>query len=142
MKRPWWVRIHATSGDGGAAAVEFGLIALPLTLLVIGLINFGILFDMQLKATQAAREGVRISALAAIKDNSKVQIRVEQAYGCKQGDSKPCPIMLENNSGCDQKADRTEVKVNVPVTGLAAKELFGLVFPTKVTATAVMRCGG
>lgn len=50
--------------DRGASAVEFALILLPLMLLVGGIIDFGFAFNAQVSLTHAAREGVRVEALA------------------------------------------------------------------------------
>ena len=49
--------------DRGAAAVEFAIVLPVLLLLVVGIIDFGRAFNMQIALTQAAREGVRVLAL-------------------------------------------------------------------------------
>lgn len=49
--------------DEGAAAVEFGIVAFVLVLLLFGIIQFGFLFFQWLETTHAAREGVRWAAL-------------------------------------------------------------------------------
>lgn len=54
---------RAAGKDGGAAAVEFALVLPVLLLLVLGIIDFGRAFNMQIALTQAAREGVRALAL-------------------------------------------------------------------------------
>lgn len=50
-------------GDSGASALEFALVAPVLLLLVLGLIEFGFMFQTQLALTHAAREGARIAAV-------------------------------------------------------------------------------
>ncbi|MHA6668501.1 TadE/TadG family type IV pilus assembly protein [Homoserinimonas sp. A447] len=49
--------------DSGAAAVEFALILPVLILLLMGLIEFSLLFNTQISLTQAAREGARTMAI-------------------------------------------------------------------------------
>lgn len=49
--------------ERGAAAVEFALLLPILVLLVIGIMQFGILFNYYISITHAAREGVRWAAL-------------------------------------------------------------------------------
>ena len=55
----------------GAAAVEFALVALPLLLLLIGLIDYGWMFLKAQQITQAARAGAR-TAIVADSTNAKV----------------------------------------------------------------------
>lgn len=49
----------ASADDSGASALEFALIAPILLLLVMGIIEFGFVFQAQLALTHAAREGAR-----------------------------------------------------------------------------------
>ena len=49
--------------ENGAAAVEFALLVPALALLVLGIIQFGMVFNSYLQVTHAAREGVRWAAL-------------------------------------------------------------------------------
>jgi len=56
----------------GIAAVEFALVAIPLFLLLIGLIDYGFLFLAAQQVTQAARSGVR-AAIVADATNESVQ---------------------------------------------------------------------
>jgi Flp pilus assembly protein TadG len=50
-------------GERGAAAVEFALILPILLLLVLGLVEFGRAFNVQISLTNAAREGARYMAI-------------------------------------------------------------------------------
>lgn len=56
---------HIRTGDNerGAAAVEFALVLPVLVLLLMGLIEFSILFNTQISLTNAAREGARSMAI-------------------------------------------------------------------------------
>lgn len=53
----------ARGGDRGAQAVEFALVLPLLLVLVFGIIDFGRALNAQISLNQAAREGVRASAL-------------------------------------------------------------------------------
>lgn len=49
--------------ERGAAAVEFALVLIPLVILLLGIIEFGYIFNQQLTVTNAAREGARVLAI-------------------------------------------------------------------------------
>src|SRR3954470_1339158 len=49
--------------DRGAAAVEFALVFPILVLILIGIVEFGSVFNTQLMLTSAAREGARTMAV-------------------------------------------------------------------------------
>jgi Flp pilus assembly protein TadG len=52
-------RLHAHRREHGAAAVEFGLVLLPLMTLLLGLLQYGWYFYASQSASAAAREGAR-----------------------------------------------------------------------------------
>ena len=54
---------RAVSREDGAAAVEFALIAVPLFLVVFGIMVFGVVFSQYQAFTSAAREGARVAAV-------------------------------------------------------------------------------
>ncbi|HUW00987.1 MAG TPA: TadE/TadG family type IV pilus assembly protein [Acidimicrobiales bacterium] len=49
--------------DQGAALVEFGLLAIPLFVILFGIIEFGWAFYQQLDVSHGAREGARIAVV-------------------------------------------------------------------------------
>ncbi len=53
----------AACSERGAAAVEFALVAMLLILLLVGSLQFGLIFNRWLMAEHAAREGVRWASL-------------------------------------------------------------------------------
>ena len=53
----------AENREDGAAAVEFALILSVLILLVVGIIQFSLLFNAQLSLNHSTREGVRVLAI-------------------------------------------------------------------------------
>lgn len=56
-------RRHKGHLDRGAAAVEMALVLPVLLFLLMGMIDFGRMFNAQIQLSQAAREGVRLAAL-------------------------------------------------------------------------------
>jgi len=58
-------RRHQGHLDRGAAAVEMALVMPLLILMVMGIIDFGRIFNGEIQLSQAAREGARIAALGA-----------------------------------------------------------------------------
>lgn len=58
-------RLNKFNDDKGAAAVEFALLLLPLALIIVGIMIFGLILNSYLEITHAAREGVRWAALRA-----------------------------------------------------------------------------
>jgi Flp pilus assembly protein TadG len=49
--------------EGGQSLVEFAVMAIPVLLLLMGLIDFGFLFEKQVTLTNAARSGGRYASL-------------------------------------------------------------------------------
>ena len=75
-------RLMRARSETGAAAVEFGLIAIVLLTLLIGIIQFSLWFWAYQVGSHAAREGARVAAVcpedsAAI--DERVQDRAESA---------------------------------------------------------------
>ena len=58
------------------AALEFALVATPLLMLTIGLIDYGFIFLNAQQITQAARHGARAAALAD-STNAKVNVAID-----------------------------------------------------------------
>jgi Flp pilus assembly protein TadG len=54
---------HASTKERGAAAIEFALVLPILVLLIVGIFEFGRLFNVQLTLSNAAREGARVMAI-------------------------------------------------------------------------------
>lgn len=67
--------IRRTRSERGAELIEFALVFPLLLLLVLGMVDFGFLFQRYEVLTNAAREGARIAVLPGY-SNSDVQSRV------------------------------------------------------------------
>ncbi|MGI9824299.1 TadE/TadG family type IV pilus assembly protein [Agromyces sp. Marseille-Q5079] len=57
------MRSRGARSERGAAAVEFALVALPLVMLLLGILDFGWIFNQQVSLTNAARESARYYAV-------------------------------------------------------------------------------
>jgi Flp pilus assembly protein TadG len=139
------------SGESGAELIEFAFV-LPLMLLVVlGIIDFGFLFQRYEVITNAAREGARVAVLPGYAD-ADVVARVDQylaAAGLTDGGRvvstvhpPPIPVITATAAYC---ATVTSVTVTYPygysfVGGIAS--YFGggtLATRTGLTATSEMR---
>ncbi|MFC9558686.1 TadE/TadG family type IV pilus assembly protein [Agromyces sp. NPDC056965] len=58
-----WIRQSRARDDRGAAAVEFAFVAIPLITLLLGIIDFGWIFNQQVSLANAAREAARYYAV-------------------------------------------------------------------------------
>lgn len=67
------------NNENGQTLVEFALILPILLLLVMGIIQFGIIFSAQIGITNAAREGARVAAVGY--SDSEVQNTVSNTVG-------------------------------------------------------------
>jgi Flp pilus assembly protein TadG len=54
---------HATRSRRGQAMVEFAAVLLPILLIVVGIIQFGLLLNANVTITNAAREGARAATI-------------------------------------------------------------------------------
>ena len=59
-------RIQRLRNQRGAAGVEFALVLIPLLMILLGIIEFGYIFNQQLTVTNAAREGARVLAITRV----------------------------------------------------------------------------
>ena len=93
--------------EDGAAAVEFALIAGVLSLLIFGMLEFGLAFWQVQNLRAAAREGARVAAVRG--DNDDISARMETASaGAFTGSSFAVTPGL-----CDR--DRTGEEVTVTI---------------------------
>jgi len=69
--------VHRHDNDRGAAAVEFALVVPILITLIVGMIEFGLVYNAYIGVTHAAREGARMAAVGAY-DAATVKARASQ----------------------------------------------------------------
>ena len=146
--------------DDGAAAVEFGLIAPVLVLLVFGIMSFGILFAQSLALSNAARQGARFGSvgsrtcadMVAETKNSSTSININPANVQVQvlrGSSlalatditsaSPCSDAAPNNTACAGSATGDNVYVKA---SYQSKMLIPLFFTNGFTVggTGAFKC--
>lgn len=117
--------------ERGAAAVEFALILPVLLALVLGIIDFGRVFNAQQTLTYAARAGARVMVL---QNNPTAAITAAQTAASPLGQIASSAFSV-SPSTCSTGTQVTfTVNYTVPTTGF-----FGS-FP--ISAKGVMLCGG
>ena len=115
----------------GATMVEFALILPILLLLVVGIIQFGIAYNVQISLTGAAREGARVMAIQ--NDSIAAQTATVNAAALN-----PAPAVTVSPDPCTRGEEVTvtasrAVQISVPFFGNPTVNLEGV---------GVMRCGG
>jgi len=123
-----------SSDDRGAAAVEFALVLPVLIILLLGLVEFSRVFNVQISLSNAAREGARTMAIendAGVARDSAVSAApsINPAVSAGQITVDPAPCA---------EGDTVIVTIDYSVDLLTG--FFGAEIP--LTGRGVMRCGG
>ena len=122
--------------ERGAAAVEFALILPLLMTVVIGVMEFGFLFNQQISLSQAAREGARSYAIhhgeAGFDLNLVVQQAAPSVSGVSASSSQP--------SGLCPSGQNVEITASKPYKSLTG--WFNFLSWATISGKAAMRCGG
>lgn len=131
--------VHRDHRDRGASAVEFALVALfALLPLLLGIIQFGMIFYSQITITHAAREGVRPLAVTTPCDAvcvASAKTRTIDAAG-------PAVTLTDTNFTTVQtcavgSTQTTDAKLVITYDVTAA-----FLFHIKLTGKASLPCGG
>ncbi|MDQ6752148.1 MAG: pilus assembly protein [Actinomycetota bacterium] len=125
--------------ERGAAAVEFALIVPILLLLLIGIIEFGRVYNAQIELTGAAREGVRVMAI----QNNPVSARSATRMAAPSlnpalMDSQIGILSSPANTGLCVPGSTVTLTATYPLSFLTG--MFGA--SINLTGRGVMRCGG
>ena len=119
--------------ERGAVAVEFAILLPLLLMLVLGTIEFGRAYNAQITLTNAARDGVRVMAIANDPTAAKTA-----AKNAASGVSTAIPTsdVALSTETCSTGAQVTlTIKYNLStITGIAG--------PFPMTGKGVMLCGG
>jgi Flp pilus assembly protein TadG len=120
--------------ESGAAAVEFALVVPLLLLLLLGIIEFGRVFNAQMQVTAAAREAARVMAIQKQADLS-IATAIADTPGLTPALTSGQVVVAPGS--CTTSTDAT---VTVTYSLRLVAGLFGSSVP--LTGRAVMRCGG
>lgn len=118
--------------QSGAVAVEFALVVPFLLLMLLGIVEFGRIFNAQIQITSAAREAARVMAI-----ETDVGAAVSTAIASAPGLNPTLSTSQVSVTPCTTSADTT-VTITYSLDLVAG--LFADAVP--LTARGVMRCGG
>jgi Flp pilus assembly protein TadG len=123
--------------ERGAVAVEFALVAPVLIMLLLGIMEFGRAYNVQVSLSSAAREGVRVMAIgnnqaAALTATKNAAVSLSPALV----DSN---IAITFNNGTSSCSVGAQVTVTITYT---LSTLTGIAGPFPMTGKGVMLCGG
>ena len=119
--------------ERGAVAVEFAILLPLLLMLVLGTIEFGRAYNAQITLTNAARDGVRVMAIAKSPADARTAARTAAAA---VSSGIPDSDITLSTTICPTGAQVTlTIKYNLStITGIAG--------PFPMTGRGVMLCGG
>lgn len=128
--------------EQGAVAVEFALLLPVLLVILLGIIEFGRVYNAQITVTQAAREGARVMAI----QNDAALARDSAIQAASALDSSLLTVEIEAR-GPDMSGPITSdsclpgQQVTVRIS-YESQSLTGFVGPLELTGLGAMRCGG
>lgn len=121
------------ASERGAVAVEFALLAPILIMILLGIMEFGRAYNVQISLTNAAREGVRAMAI----NNDQVAARAA---------AKNAAVSLSpglGDSNIDFSAPDCSVGSQMTVTiNYTLSTMTGVAGPFAMKGTGTMLCGG
>jgi Flp pilus assembly protein TadG len=126
--------MERSTSERGAAAVEFALVVPLLLLLLLGVVEFGRVFNAQLQLSAAARESVRVMA---IQKQPSTAIGAAIAAAPNLRPALTAANVQVTPASC---AATTDVTVTITYSMDLVSGLFVRAIP--LTGRAVMRCGG
>jgi Flp pilus assembly protein TadG len=119
--------------ERGAAAVEFAILLPLLLMLVLGTIEFGRAYNAQITLTNAARDGVRVMAIA--NDPTGAKTAAKSAAASVSTTIATSDITLSSDACSTGTQVTLTIRYNLStITGIAG--------PFPMTGKGVMLCGG
>ncbi|QCO99362.1 pilus assembly protein [Arthrobacter sp. 24S4-2] len=129
--------------ERGAVAVEMAIVLPLLLVILIGIIEFGRVLNVQVSLSQAAREGARYAAIHY--DDASLNVS-GAALGGAPSLSGLAVTVTDNASSCSPGGSvKVTTKVTMrSMTGFLDAGFFGqpVIFPLSMSGVGVMRCGG
>lgn len=120
--------------ERGAAAVEFALVLPVLLLLVLGLLEFARIYNVQISLSNAAREGARVMAI----ENSVATARAAAVAAAPSVDPAISTAQVAVTPSSCSGGGTVSVTIEYQVTLMTG--WFGASLPLR--AVGVMVCGG
>lgn len=135
--------LKAKQKERGAVAVELAIVLPLLLLILMGIIEFGRVLNVQVSLTEAAREGARYAAIHYKDSNPDVTGAAQNAAPSLNG----LGMTVTNNASSCAPGQNVTVNTNLSLsslTGFLDSGLFGTskIFPLALSGVGVMRCGG
>jgi Flp pilus assembly protein TadG len=135
--------VKSKKKERGAVAVEMAIVLPVLLLLVIGIMEFGRAWNVQVSLTEAAREGARHAAIHYNDGTLDVAGTAAAAAPSLAG----LGMAVTSNAGsCSAGSDVTvTTSLTLPsMSGFLDAGFFGgsIIFPLNMSGVGVMRCGG
>lgn len=138
-------RRSAPGNERGAVAVEFALILPIFLILILGILEFGRAFNIQISLSEAARESARYTAVHH--GDPGFSIAAAQNVGVAAAPSVPLStgnIKITYSSGSACATGINVISTVTYPTGFVSglEKLLGLTQAFTVKGVGVMRCGG
>ncbi|PVZ60967.1 TadE/TadG family type IV pilus assembly protein [Arthrobacter sp. H-02-3] len=119
--------------ERGAAAVEFALLAPVLIMLLLGIMEFGRAYNVQISLSSAAREGVRVMAIG--NDATAARTAAKNAVTALK------PALTDANITVSPATCTTGAQVTFTISYTLAT-MTGIAGPFPMQGKGVMVCGG
>jgi Flp pilus assembly protein TadG len=119
--------------ERGAVAVEFAIILPVLLLLIMGIIEFGRVYNTQISLTHAAREGVRVMAISNNPATARAAT-INAATSIK-------PALTNADIAVTPTLCSTGAKATVTIS-YTLSSMTGFAGPFPMQGRGVMLCGG
>jgi Flp pilus assembly protein TadG len=123
----------AKSSERGAVAVEFALLAPILIMLLLGIMEFGRAYNVQISLTNAAREGARNMAI----NNTQASARAAAKTAAEQ----LSPALADGNVTFSASSCVVGSQMSVTVS-YSLSTITGIAGPFAMKGKGTMLCGG
>ncbi|GAA1269377.1 TadE/TadG family type IV pilus assembly protein [Arthrobacter pascens] len=121
------------ASERGAVAVEFVLLAPVLIMILLGIMEFGRAYNVQVLLTNAAREGVRSMAI----NNSQTSALT----AAKNAATQLSPALTDGNIAFSAANCAVGAQMTVTIT-YSLSTMTGIAGPFGMTGKGTMLCGG